>query len=276
MSRQVAQPVPIDMYLDLLKRMLTRLGFEDENSLDPIYPNTARSRFIAQINRLLRPSRMQFGLMHSRTLTDRIEGMDWPRDAETMIGLKRLDQLHDACESVRVEGIQGDFMETGVWRGGAAIFMTAFSRVHGMNRMVFAADSFEGLPLPDPRYPVDEGDKHHELAVARASLEEVQANFRKYGLPLDDVVFLPGWFEDTMPTAPVDRLAILRLDGDMYSSTIQVLEAMFDKVSPGGFVIVDDYYLTGARTAVHDFLSARNLEPIIEPIDMAGAYWRVN
>lgn len=264
------------MYLELLKRMLTRYGFEDANALDPIYPNTTRSRVIAKVNVALRPTRMQFGHMHSRTLDDRVEGMDWPRDAETMIGLKRLDQLHAACETVRSDGVPGDFMETGIWRGGASIFMTAFNRVHHMNRTIFAADSFQGLPPPDPRYPVDAGDTHHELAVARASFEDVQANFRKYGLPLDDVVFLKGWFEDTMPTAPVERLAILRLDGDMYSSTIQVLEAMYDKVSTGGFVIVDDYYLTGARTAVHDFLATRGVEPNIERIDMAGAYWRVS
>ena len=264
-----------ELYLDLLKRMLTRYGFEPLNALDPIYPNTPRSRAFNALNRVMRPTRVQFGLLPRRSMADREEGLDWPSDAETMIGLKRMNQLHSALDVIRTENIPGDVMETGVWRGGAVIFMAAYLQAHGMRRSVWAADSFEGLPRPDARYPVDAGDTHYQLGVARASLEDVQANFARYSIKTDHVIFLKGWFEDTMPTAPVTNLALLRLDGDMYSSTIQVLEAMYDKVSSGGFIIVDDYFLTGARTAVHDFLTKRGLNPVIERIDVAGAYWRV-
>ena len=264
-----------ELYLDLLKRMLTRYGFEPINALDPIYAtSTSRSNLAARLNRVLRPTGVQFGLIPKASLAEREEGRDWPSDAETMIGLKRMQQLQDALDTIRREDIPGDVMETGVWRGGAVIFMTAYLRVYGMPRTVFAADSFEGLPPPDPRYPVDHGDKHHEYEVTRVSLEQVKANFAKYDIPTDHVVFIKGFFADTMPTAPVDNLALLRLDGDMYSSTIEVLETMYPKVNPGGFVIVDDYFLTGARTAVHDYLELRGEHPHIHRIDAAGAYWR--
>ena len=264
-----------DLYLDLLKRMLTRYGFEPVNGLNPIYAtSTSRSNLAARINRLIRPTGVQFGLISQASLAEREEGLDWPSDAETMIGLKRMQQLHDALDTIRREDIPGDLMETGVWRGGAVIFMTAYLRVYGMHRTVFAADSFEGLPPPDPRYPVDAGDQHHAYEVTRVSLEQVKANFAKYDIPTDDVVFIKGFFADTMPTAPVDDLALLRLDGDMYSSTIEVLETMYPKVNAGGFVIVDDYFLTGARTAVHDYLQQHGEDPEIHRIDVAGAYWR--
>jgi len=266
---------PSVMYLELLKRVLTRYGFEPTRALDPIYANTPRSNVVSGVNRLIKPTGMQFGLIPKRSLADREEGLDWPSDAETMIGVKRINQLHDALDTIRREGIPGDLLETGVWRGGAVIFMTAYLQVYGMKRTVFAADSFDGLPPPDSKYPVDHGDKHHKYEVTRVSLDEVKANFAKYDLPLDDVVFIKGFFAETMPTAPVDHLAILRLDGDMYSSTIEVLENMYPKVSSGGFVIVDDYFLTGARTAVHDYLNQHNLDPQLERIDVAGAYWRV-
>jgi hypothetical protein len=94
------------------------------------------------------------------------------------------------------------------------------------DRKIYVADSFDGLPKPDTvKYPVDKDDTHYThylyLAVSR---EEVENNFRKYGLLDDQVVFLEGWFKDTLCQAPIEKLSILRLDGDMYGSTIESLE----------------------------------------------------
>jgi len=104
----------------------------------------------------------------------------------------------------------------------------------------------------------------------------VKQNFARYELLDEQVVFLQGWFKDTLPSAPIDKLAILRLDGDMYESTMDALLALYDKISPGGYVIVDDYHVVkGCKTAVHDFLSLRNLSPTIREIDGIGVYWKV-
>jgi O-methyltransferase len=80
--------------------------------------------------------------------------------------------------------------------------------------------------------------KARELAV---SLEQVKANFDRYGLLDDQVRFLKGWFRDTLPVAPIERLAVLRLDGDMYESPMDTLVNLYPKLSEGGYVIVDDY-----------------------------------
>ena len=145
-----------------------------------------------------------------------------------------------------------------------------------LERRVFVADSFEGLPAPDAEsYPSDRGDKHHTFEELSVSLDEVKANFAKYGLLDDRVVFLKGWFKDTLAAAPIERLAVLRLDGDMYESTMEALTALYDKVSAGGFVIIDDYgCIEGCRKAVHDFHDAREIADPIVNIDGWGVYWR--
>ena len=204
-------------------------------------------------------------------------GRDWPRQAHTMIGRARLRNLRDLVATVIRERVQGDLIETGAWRGGACILMRAALQAFGdLERRVFVSDSFEGLPAPDAEaFPSDHGDRHHTFDELSVSLEEVKANFAKYGLLDDRVVFLKGWFKDTLPSAPIDRLAVLRLDGDMYESTMQALSALYDKVSAGGFVIIDDYgCIEGCRKAVHDFRDARGIADPIVDIDGWGVYWR--
>ena len=142
-----------------------------------------------------------------------------------MIGLRRLDNLEHCIRRVIEDRVPGDIIETGVWRGGACIFArAALAALGDPERKVWVADSFRGLPPPDPaRHPADAGDRHHTksaLGIGRAAVEE---NFRRYGLLDDRVRFLEGWFADTLPQAPIERLAVLRLDGDMYGSTMDAL-----------------------------------------------------
>ena len=194
-----------------------------------------------------------------------------------MIGRARLRNLRDLVATAISEGVPGDLIETGVWRGGACILMRAALEAFGdLGRRVFVADSSEGLPAPDAQaYPADLGDKHHTIEELSISLDEVKANFAKYGLLDNRVVFLKGWFKDTLRAAPIERLAVLRLDGDMYESTTDALTALYDKVSPGGFVIVDDYgCIEACRRAVHDFRDARGIVDPIVDIDGWGVYWR--
>ena len=141
---------------------------------------------------------------------------------------------------------------------------------------MWVADSFAGLPPPDlVRYPHDQGIALHRFPQLAVTLERVQDNFRRYGLLDDQVRFLKGWFRDTLPDAPIERLAVLRLDGDLYESTIQALEGLYDRLSAGGYVIVDDYgNVAGCRQAVHDFRAQRGINDPIRPIDWAGVYWR--
>jgi O-methyltransferase len=207
----------------------------------------------------------------------RADGRDWPARAHTMIGFKRLANLRACVETVLDDAVPGDLIETGVWRGGATIFMRTILKARGVtDRIVWVADSFAGLPPPDTaNYPHDQGITLHQFPQLAVSLERVQDNFRRYGLLDDQVRFLKGWFRDTLPSAPIERLAVLRLDGDLYESTIQALDALYDKVSPGGFVIVDDYHNVAAcRQAVLDFRIKHGITDPIQTIDWGGAFWR--
>jgi len=172
--------------------------------------------------------------------------------------------------------VTGDLIETGVWRGGAAILMRAILKVYGdTSRRVWAADSFQGQPRPDPRkYPLDEGDGFWRLDLMKVSLEEVRANFRRYGLLDGQVHFLEGWFRDTLPSAPIDRLAVLRLDGDLYESTMEALQALYPRLSAGGYVIVDDYVLPACRAAVEDFRAEHDIVEPLHTVEWTGAYWQ--
>jgi O-methyltransferase len=242
------------LYLDLLKGTLTRLVFEDE-TLIPGDPHGQPQAFDRDL---------------------RARGRDWPAHAETMIGLERLDNIEHAVVTVIREQVPGDLIETGVWRGGAVIFMRAVLAAHGdTSRVVWAADSFEGVPKPDAeRFPADAADTHWTFRELAVSLEDVKANFARYGLLDEQVRFLPGWFRDTLPAAPIDRLAVLRLDGDLYESTMVALEALYPKVSAGGFVIVDDYALRGCRAAVDDYRAEHRISESLEGVDWTGVYWR--
>jgi cephalosporin hydroxylase/glycosyltransferase involved in cell wall biosynthesis len=208
----------------------------------------------------------------------RIEGRDWPARALTMVGLERLMQLVDAIETVVREGIPGDVVETGIWRGGACILARAALRALTVtDRMLWCADSFAGLPPPDPaRYPADAGDAHHRVEYLKVGLAEVRASFERFGELDDQVQFLPGWFADTLPRAPIAQIAVLRLDADMYGSTMEALQHLYPRVAPGGFVIVDDYRaVAGCRQAVDQFRAVHGITAPLQFIDWSGRFWRV-
>ncbi len=204
-------------------------------------------------------------------------GWDWPSKAHSMIGGKRMKNLRALAERVIFSGVPGDFIETGVWRGGACIFMRAILKAYGIeDRRVWVADSFAGLPPPDAAlYPADAGDTFHTYTDLAVSIDEVKGNFSKYDLLDGQVVFLKGWFKDSLPAAPINQLAILRLDGDMYESTNDALQNLYDRLSLRGFIIVDDYrVVAGCRKAVDDFRTERGIEDQIIEIDGVGVYWQ--
>jgi hypothetical protein len=208
----------------------------------------------------------------------RTNGGDWPSQAHTMIGDTRLRNIQALTDKIFEENIQGDFMETGAWRGGACIFMNAILEANDvLDRRVFVCDSFEGLPPPDPKYSADNGDNHHKLNHFLAvSLEQVMENFGRYDLLNDRSVFVKGFFRDTMPALSnqVNKLALLRLDGDMYESTIDVLNHMYPKVSSGGYIIIDDWHLPNCRAAILDYFKENHLNPELVKIDAASIYWK--
>jgi len=206
---------------------------------------------------------------------EKIEGTVHPKRAHTMIGLERLNNIQSCFENVLNEGIEGSLIETGVWRGGATIFMAGLVKSYNQNRKVFVADSFSGLPMPNPDiYPVDKGDKHYTYHDLNVSFEEVYENFRSYDLIDENIIFLKGWFKDTLPTIKDEKFSIVRLDGDMYESTYQALENLYENLSIGGYLIVDDWLLNGARQAVEDYRREKNINDEICYIHKYSVFWK--
>lgn len=259
------------LYLDLLRRNLTRYGMHE-----PMPSGwSLRQRLFLRIGNFVTP--MVFGTspfgQRKREL-----GRDTPVQAETMIGMQRLASLQECVETVLAEDIPGDLIECGVWRGGASILMRAVLAAYGdETRCVWLADSFAGMPPPDPtNYKADRGMRLDRNAfILAVSVEEVKANFERYGLLDHRVRFLPGWFKDTLRDAPIDRISVLRLDGDLYESTIQALDALYPRLSPGGFCIIDDYHaLKPCRKAVTDYREKHGVSAEIVEIDGIGVLWR--
>lgn len=259
-------------YLDLLQRCLTREVFLDQEWWDADlrdWPGGAD-----QVLPLLRER--DWRVVRRGDPAARAEGRDWPPTAETMIGSARLDNVVRCCVRALTDGVPGDLIETGVWRGGTTILMRGVLRALGdPDRRVWVADSFEGLPVPDVRYPADDGLDWSHVEVLKVGADAVRANFERYGLLDDRVRFLEGWFADTLPDAPIEQIAVLRLDGDLYGSTMDALSALEPKVSPGGFVVIDDYGgWKPCRAAVQDYRRDHGITAPIRTVDWTGVWWR--
>jgi len=143
-------------------------------------------------------------------------------------------------------------------------------------RKVWVADSFRGVPKPNRgECPADEGIDFWKADYLAVSLDSVKENFRFYGMLDDRVVFLPGWFKDTLPTAPIERLAIMRLDGDLYESTMDSLKSLYPKLSVGGYVIVDDYNgVRASKRATDDFREENGITEEMTKVDFSAVFWK--
>jgi hypothetical protein len=271
-GHQHSSEEPQQLYIDLVKRCVLNLPYVDAE-LNPIQPHGRLRRMVLGLFQ-----RAGIQLAHARrgNYAQRVDGKDFSDVAHSMLSLKRLDNLHQCVETILRDEVPGDLIETGVMRGGAVILMRAILKAHGVtDRMVWAADSFEGLPAPDvEKYPDDAGATWHLRPLTEVGVEHVRRNFERYGLLDQQLKILRGWFRDTLPTAPVGPLALIRLDGDLYESTMDALVPLYPKLSPGGFLIVDDYELPMCRKAIHDYRAREGISEPIIPIDGAGVYWR--
>ena len=236
-------------YLDLVEDILLNSIYED-GSIGPIASAT-----------------------HDPAIRD--SGSDWPASAHTMIGRARLHNLRTLAERMIAKEVEGDFLEAGVWRGGACIMMAAVVAAHESDKNIYVADSFCGVPPPAPdRFPADARDEHFKFAQLAVPLEQVQRNFRKYALLRENVIFVPGLFSETLKGNQVSRLSILRVDADLYESTMDVLSVLYDKVSVGGAIIIDDYgAVPGCFQAINEFRAAKNVRETMQKIDWTGVYW---
>jgi O-methyltransferase len=240
-----------DLYLNLLIEILTNMIYGDP-STNPI--NTG-------------PFQPEL----------RAIGYDWPALAHTMVGVQRLENVRELAQRALDEDVPGDFIEAGIWRGGCCILMRGVLAAYGVkDRKVYAADSFAGLPPPNPQtYPADRDldlSIYKELAVP---LDAVKDNFARYGLLDDQVVFVKGLFADTLPSLDAGPFCLIRLDGDYYESTYVALEALYPKLASGGFIIIDDFnFLPPTREAVMDYRSRLGITAVMHQVDWSASWWQ--
>ena len=215
----------------------------------------------------------------AQQLCDWLNYLHRDRTPDTMSEMSTLDNLQWCVEEVLRNEVPGDFIETGIWKGGLPIFICGLLKARNVtDRLVWGADSFEGLPEPDPTENLEDAIPWFLFAPLerlKISRDFVENTFRKYGLLDEKVQFLEGWFSDTLPSAPIDKLALMRLDGDWYESTMTALNALYGKLSQGGFVIIDDYGLfKGCRDAVDQFRQKHNIAAPLVRVNHQVAFWK--
>jgi len=205
----------------------------------------------------------------------RVMGTDWPLSGLTMVGLERLDDLQACVESVVADDIEGDMIEAGVWRGGSSILARAtLDSLGAHDRIVWVADSFQGLPPPGPAFPQDRELDLSQVDFLAVPADEVRGFFTRFGLDRG-VELVEGFFDETLPKLRGRRWSVVRLDGDTYEATWVALDSLYPGVSAGGYVIIDDYGLIEeCRTAVDDYRREHGIAEPIERIDWNGVRWR--
>lgn len=247
--------------IEVLKRLLT----------DTVYEEDARERFFkGEITEADEEKILSTGIYDAHVK----DGYVQPVRAETMIGMPRLTNFQWCIEQAVKKRIPGDVIETGVWRGGACILAAGVLKGLESNKKIYVADSFEGLPKPEKQYKADKNDPHHTLEHLKVSLDQVKGNFEKYHLLIDNVKFIKGFFKDSLKKTPFRKLSVLRMDGDMYSSTWEVLTHLYGKLSEGGYIIIDDYNaLPACKLAVDDFRRINKINDEILRVDWSAIFW---
>lgn len=246
------------LYFDMCKRLLT-------DSLDDktITKNNFNSLTNNEIKQVLKQKPTKDCLTGSVPPTN---------NSLTQIGLIRLENLQYCIEEILRNESTGDLIECGVWRGGACIFMKLILDKYDSNKKVFVADSFKGFPKSDNVY-----DKKYETIdpeYVKVGLDKVKDNFKKYDVLDDNVVFIEGFFEDSLKNTGIDKLALLRLDADLYTSTHSILINLYQKLVKNGYCIIDDYFWEPCKQAVIDYRISNGITDPLLSIDYASVYWQ--
>jgi hypothetical protein len=198
-----------------------------------------------------------------------------PQQNRTKAPLERVQNAFSLSREAIHSDIKGDFVEAGVWKGGISATMGRLCEIEGKNRKVWSFDSFQGMSPPDPTKDLLDS----ESSAAACYSDPVQLRnfnlkdfgrtcFEMVGLKEDTINVCEGWVDDTIPkfAHKIKNIAILRVDLDWYEPTKKLLEALYPKVSKGGYVICDDYGCwRGARDAIDEYRAANNItDPLIQ------------
>ncbi len=184
----------------------------------------------------------------------------------TMLSPNRLINLYDLVQKANTLNLPGDIVECGVWNGGSAVIMGVACRedeIYFKVRNLWLFDSFQGLPRPKARDGKRERDSYFE-GWTKGDIKNVVKVFNKLDVPLENVKIIPGWFNSTLSANSINTIAVLHIDADWYESVKMVLEELYDKIVPGGFIVLDDYWTwQGCKKAFEDYIKENKIEGIV-------------
>ena len=202
-------------------------------------------------------------------------GRDWPLYGLTMVGIKRLDNLQNLITNILANNVAGDFVECGVWRGGSSIFMRGVLKAYNsLDRVIHLVDSFDGLP---PASTPEDEDIWSQVNFLKVPQDTVEDGFSRYHLLDNQVQFHKGFFRHSLPKFRRNfgdrKIALLRMDGDMYESTMDILFNLADVLAPGACIVVDDWVIEACQKAMKEFFNMHKMRPEIIPIDNDAVYF---
>jgi O-methyltransferase len=190
----------------------------------------------------------------------------------TMVSLPRLRNLDRLIRLLDEEGVPGDVVECGTCNGGSGAVLARVACRSPLGRHTWLLDSFAGMP---PAGPEDGPDAAAYTGSCKGNLDRVREVLRTAGVDDPAVALVPGWFHETLPTLPANPVALLHVDADWYESVRICLDHLYDRVSPGGFVVLDDFgYWQGCRRAWQEFRQSRGLDVELTPVDGIGVWFR--
>jgi O-methyltransferase len=196
----------------------------------------------------------------------------------SMVTSKNLISLYNLVQKVDALDLPGDIVECGVWNGGSSALMGVAHRdgkTSKRQRAIWLFDSFRGLPPPSEKDGAVEQQYYFE-GLNKGAMDNVKKVFERLNVALDDVHIVPGWFNQTLPNAMINDVAILHIDADWYDSVKTVLDALYHRVVPGGFVILDDYgYWEGCERALNDYFAEHAIKNVVlQRADRIGAFFQ--
>lgn len=205
--------------------------------------------------------------------------------AYTLIHVERMYSLYKAVQYVVKKGVPGDFVECGVWKGGASMMMAmTLKKMGDTGRTLYLYDTYAGMAKPtaedkatmpgaravDDIWEQNQKGDHNEWCYG--PLDGVKAAMARTGYPADKIVYVKGMVEDTIPKTVPGKIALLRLDTDWYSSTKHEMEHLYPLLVRDGILILDDYgYWAGARKAADEYLASRGEVILLHRDDYSGA-----
>ncbi len=192
----------------------------------------------------------------------------------TTLTAGRLKKLRELVFQLDKENIIGDVVECGVYNGGSSAILAEASSKSLLGRTLFLFDSFSGLPKPEK---VDGKKALKYVGNYKGTKEKVFKLLKKVAKTNQNIQLIEGDFEKTIPrfATSENKISLLHIDADWYSSVKICLDNLYDKVEKGGFIVIDDYgYWEGCKKAVHDFEFEKKIKLDLKKIDSTAVYFQ--